>query len=160
MFDTITGIASLLGLAISVFSFFQAKGAKKIASEARDVVRSNRQTSDISKLIGHLDIVIQEIKIFGPATAAEKMMGIEHHKIAVRVQDFTLSLKGVLGQFANTERKRASMLCEDTDKLLAGFVDDTKSSKEKMELGRKLLNELTNFSSIMKANLNKRIDKG
>jgi hypothetical protein len=62
-FDTTLNIASLL---IALISLFQSKRASRIAKDVEEKILKNRQTSDLSRLSGCLDIAIQEIKIFAP----------------------------------------------------------------------------------------------
>lgn len=156
-FDSIVGIAGLL---ISIYSLIQAKSATQMAEEAKKEVQKNRQASDLSRLSGFLEVAIQEIKVYGPATPDQRLRGLDKHKVAERVQEFILELRACFDRFNRTEKIKATQLCNEITALLNEFTGQGKSLAETKKAGQDILYKLSSFNSDLKANLNKQIERG
>lgn len=155
-FDSVVGVAGLL---LSIWALIQAKSARKIAREAKGEVKKNRQTNDLSRLSGFLEIAIQEIKVYGPATANQRLLGLDHNKVAKQVQEFILELGGCLDRLKKGEKRKATRLRKEVTTLLGEFTAPGKTPDELKRVGQNILDKLSSFSSELKANLNNQIEK-
>lgn len=155
-FDSVVGFAGLL---LSIWSLIQAKSAEKMAKEAKEEVQKNRKTSDLSRLSGFLEIAIQEIRVYGPATSDQRLLGLDHNKVAERVQGFVLELGGCLDRFKKGEKRKATQLCGEITALLNEFTAPGKTSDELKRVGQNILHKLSGFNSDLKANLNSQIER-
>lgn len=155
-FDSIVGVA---GLFLAIWSLIQAKSAERIAKEAKDEVQKYRKTSDLSRLSGFLEVAIQEIRVYGPATSGQRLLGLDHNRVAERVQGFVLELRGCLDRFKAGEIRKAKLLCDEITALLNEFTAEGKTSDELKRIGQDILHKLSRFNSDLKSSLNNQIEK-
>lgn len=152
-------VLNILSFALALYALYQSKTAKQIAKEVETKFKHNRQTSGLSKLVARLDIIINEVKVFGPAASLDKLQGLDKQKVAESVQDFALFLKESVEVLSSLEQKNADHTYNTLMNLLPTFSDSSKTLAETKDCGSRILSELSTLNSKFKSSLNKKIEK-
>lgn len=150
-------IFNILGFGLSLYAFCQAKSAKEIAESVKKQFIMNHQQVNLGKIVGKLEVLISEVKVFGPSSSHLSVKGTDKLKIASSVQDFVLLLNEDCKLFASTEKKASQVAHDSLLKLLPKFSSSKISFDQTKELGCSILSVLSNLNSKFKVGLNKRI---
>lgn len=150
---------SIIGIGLSLFALYQSKSAKEIANKVKKQFIENSQNVDLGKIVGRLEILINEVKVFGPSSSQRSIKGVDKVSVAGSVQDFALLLNENCQLMATPEKKASQDAHTSLMSLLPQFTDSTITFQETKKQGSNILAVLSNLNSKLKHGLNKKITK-
>lgn len=149
-FLTILGtLASLVGMAISIY---QAKKAKSAADEAtliKTQLIKHRETSELSQVQALCRKAQNAMAKYGPGSGLNSLKGIKHQNDSQEVQEFMFFIKEHREYFDDENKNKADLIYDSILNPLAEFSTAKDTHKIK-ELGNDILLKINEFTPIIK----------
>lgn len=161
LFWTFVGtIASLYGAYLAWDQASKAKKYSEIAKVVENNIKHHRITGDISRIKESIEVLILNMKVYGPGGDKEKFIFTDHKINAERVQDLTLKIEESLHSFSLKERAEIETLKNDINTELINFNSENISADLMRASGSKILGKVSMLNSKFKHLFHKTVEQG
>lgn len=152
--------ASLYGAYVAWEQAKKAKGYSEIARSIEKRIKRHRLTGEISRIKESIEVLILNMKVYGPGGNQTKFNFTDHKSNAERAQDLTLKIEENLHSFTTKERSEIETLKNDINTELIIFNSGTITDNEIKESGSKILSKVSMLNSKFKHLFTENVERG
>lgn len=156
--SVLTWLATLISIGGGVYAWRQAKSAKESATQAEEVrkdILSKRDTNELSTLSAMLAKAIQTMDKFGPGSKPD-LLGYSPNNDSTSVREVTSCIALHMAMLRTIFEQKIDEIHSNLTEHLSEF-GEADSDREWILAGRKIYLQLTEFSGILKGEMNKKL---